>query len=559
MKYSPTGHLYNNIPYRAVVSTSLAALIILALGCISPNDSTTKTQDNNTIGRTLSDVSETDARFLVVGDTSIIFSRTDGKQFRLYSHSIVNKREKLVSTSTNDLFHPLLLDKNIEGLYDVHGNAAFRCTQERINEINDNKSFKWAASSLDGQQLIYQSLHDNAVYIYSLDKRTKTLLCVFQDQFHGFSFSQDNKSVAISYDNTLSIFDIDKQFEKILLSDESIKVNPFLNGNELYFAANPESDFYQIYSIDTNSHSPSAVLKLSKPHDLRLPKVFNDKLYFVEVINSEYLLNSFDLNTSKEHRLTTSGVVYDYQLTGGENMIISYSDIRTPRTIKIVNIKQRSSHTINSHAQIASPSCTLLHKRNLVPTYQIMPPPGVTHKAVIIYIHPGLNADFSPRWDNLLMSLCMVGYIVVAPNYRMSSGLGKKHSTAGTAEAVLDILDCHKYIQGTHRDYPIFFLSASSGNILLEQCLQDKAMRVNGSASICGIVSKASEKQNTHLFFMGKNDPIVNFNETVDLLRKKGIHTRQIRTFDDEGHWLRKTKNIETTVLQINDFFIEKM
>ncbi|MBK5189097.1 MAG: prolyl oligopeptidase family serine peptidase, partial [Gemmatimonadaceae bacterium] len=66
----------------------------------------------------------------------------------------------------------------------------------------------------------------------------------------------------------------------------------------------------------------------------------------------------------------------------------------------------------------------------IIPAYLFMPHDTTRKHPAIIMIHGGVHGDFEPLYIPQVRSLVERGYIVIAPEYRGSTGYGKEHYDA---------------------------------------------------------------------------------------------------------------------------------
>jgi len=169
----------------------------------------------------------------------------------------------------------------------------------------------------------------------------------------------------------------------------------------------------------------------------------------------------------------------------------------------------------------------------------------------ILFLHPGMHSDFSPRWDNLLFALVNSGFTVIAPNYPMSFGYGKSYQQYFVETAADDIFNWVKKLNMDSNE--IFLLSMSSGNLILEEVLQYQDLEVSSMASIGGLRGRTSknDKQRPFLRLYGSNDPLLNYSELV----KQKVIGDSIFIFQNEGHWFRDINNQYKSFLMIKEWF----
>lgn len=85
----------------------------------------------------------------------------------------------------------------------------------------------------------------------------------------------------------------------------------------------------------------------------------------------------------------------------------------------------------------------------IIPAYLFMPRDTTRRHATIIMVHEDLHGDFKTLYVPELRALVGRGYVVVAPEYRGSTGYGREHYEAidyGGKE-VEDVLQAHDYLE----------------------------------------------------------------------------------------------------------------
>ncbi len=152
------------------------------------------------------------------------------------------------------------------------------------------------------------------------------------------------------------------------------------------------------------------------------------------------------------------------------------------------------------------------------------------------------------------MNLCVNGYYILAPNYPMSCGYGKSFTSMTKGDAVRNLIKWKSYILEKYKEQPVFCISASSGNILMEQLLAEDFRGISAVVSLFGIPGNEYDFKSKvpSLYILGQNDPIVNFYARyAQLNATNGRNDIEIISYPDEGHWFRKKKNMEDAVSKI--------
>ena len=66
----------------------------------------------------------------------------------------------------------------------------------------------------------------------------------------------------------------------------------------------------------------------------------------------------------------------------------------------------------------------------IIPAYVFMPRDTTRKHPAIIMVHGGVHGDFEPLYIPEVRSLVSRGYVIVAPEYRGSTGYGREHYDA---------------------------------------------------------------------------------------------------------------------------------
>lgn len=395
--------------------------------------------------------------------------------------------------------------------------------------------------------------------IYLIDTRTKTKKVLFHNSsiLHHVDYSEQKEGMVVNFDDKLFYMDLEsEEIELIMTNNSNDKLNPYIWKNAVCFSSNFESEYFRIYAIDVDEKAYFPKLVHYSHNDVRLPKIFGDDLFFIEVENSEYLLKKKNLNSSKVLNITDKGVVYNYDVRKSQIYYI-YSDYDTPKSLYIYGLDDRSAKNVTSKSIASSTSYRYINGSNILSSaYEYYPVDQKGIKGVVLFFRPGLHSDFSPRWDPVLTNLVQNGYIIISPNYPMSTGFGKTYYNASFEEAVNDMGRWVDKLGFRFQNLPVYCLSSSSGNLIMEHVLSRKENKVDAAVSMFGIPAfdVQSPKVPT-LYILGENDPLVEFTELSKKLNESSDKNIRLKSYPDEGHWFRKQKNIENSVMEIIEHF----
>ena len=494
-------------------------------------------------------------KYLILDNGQIVFSINDSNGFFLKSYFDGNIDG--VMPHKKNLFNPTLIAGEISALQDVDGNEEFKLTSDKLQEYTGTNTIKNIYSFRLGYLVFIQLANDQNLYLIDLKSKDKKRVIGITQKLNGISFCENKNSFVISYDNKLVLFDILTDGIVNLADNlEGEKLNPYVYDNYAYFANNSLSEFYQIFKIDLNNpkqFDPKPVFK--QEHDLRIPKAIDNFLYFIEIINSEYILKRLDFQTLEIENITQTGVVYNYDFLKDGQIVMVYSDLTTPKSLMIFNEINRSLVNITGSKVDINITSSFIKSQNNTSSAYILQRTDIEIKGVILFIRPGVHSDFSPRWDDILMNLCNNGYVILAPNTRMSSGYGKNFYNATFNQAMADLNEWKKFLQKQYKGTPLYCISMSSGNVFMEELLSKNGNGINAAVSLFGVPVEPNKKSFSvpTLYILGENDPIVNFYSRYSTLREnqKKYSPISIISYHNEGHWFREKENKQDAINEI--------
>jgi len=494
---------------------------------------------------------EVDFKFLIYKE-DILFCKSDSLDYRLISlESTCNKEFGRGRKPFEYRDHIVLLE-------DTLGNDLYLPNDTNLIKITNSRYIKDIYSFSGGEVLVIEYLDDNGIYFLKPNNKVETRICEFIKKINGVLFDTESENLIISYDNHLILYNTVNYLElEIANNIRGEKLNPFLYGYYVYFVNNDTSEYLQVFRSNLKGIDESSLV-LSLNNDICLPKVKDSFLYFIEIKHGEYLLKKMCLRTDKIESITTSGVVYNYDFYDDSTIALLYSNINTPRDLFLYSEPERSmingsEKIIQNHIEAQFIAGTTGNSSAYILKDTIS-----KIKGIILYIHPDLHSNFSPRWDALLMNLCKNGYMIIAPNYPMSSGFGKSFFNSTILQAYTDVVFWKESIQTNYSEFPLYCLSVSSGNILMEALLLAEPENIKGAVSLFGLpgANDVSKCNVPTLYILGKNDIIVDFTKRLSELNNYNKGSLfSIVSYSNEGHGLRQKKNIEDALKKIINHF----
>jgi len=381
------------------------------------------------------------------------------------------------------------------------------------------------------------------------------------------------------------------------------------DGQGVYLISDRESEFARLRYVGLFTNEKT-VLSAHIPWDIETLAISRDGHYLAYVSNEAGIskLNLLDLRTHQDlspPRLPQSGVISSLSFDAtATRLAFGFAAPNQPRDAYVLNVAEnrlepwtRSEAGAVDTAKFVLPRLTEFPtfdrvdgKARQVPVYVYEPASGGPHP-VLISLHGGPESQFRPGFDPWIQYMVNeLGFAVIAPNVRGSSGYGRTYMALDNGmlreDAVKDVgamlvwIELQKDFDAKH----VVVAGGSYGGYLSLATLVNYSDRLRGGVDVSGIADFVSFLTNTApyrqnqrraeygderdlemraflrrispltnadritrplLVVHGKNDPRVPVSEAeqiVNKLRAKGGEVWYLLAAD-EGHGYRKKKN----------------
>lgn len=484
----------------------------------------------------LIDTGESDAKFVVNRENTVAFSQNIDGKYRVSSfNDLTNEYKSIVKDDLANIKNPFVLDGRFCALKETGSAKTLALPNGNFPESCRSKLIEMVSSSGDGQTIIVKFEDSDSIFIASRQSRQLRYLLVINGNLESISFSTDGNAII---NTSGGIFFYDRLAKKATSLDiplDGEKLNASLYKDNIYFANSRYSNYYEIFGYNISS-AKLAKIKLGD-FDHKLPRRVGNKIYYIKVDRSQYLLECFDLVSKESQTLVSTGVVYDYHVSG-DKIYFTYSDMVTPRCLKIYNTRTKITQDISCSKHEPTVREIFSRSPGTSPGYILEPLRKEAIRGILLYFHPlGTNNDYSPRWDNMITPFCANGYAIVAPNFPSSGGYGKQHSQRSRADAVEDLVKWKRKIETLYPNKPIFYYGISSGCVLMEAVLMREPVRVAGVVSAFGLEPLELKHDIPSIFILGEKDLLIPFGQRVHQLRL--AQAKHITTLRDEAHWIQ--------------------
>jgi dipeptidyl aminopeptidase/acylaminoacyl peptidase len=381
------------------------------------------------------------------------------------------------------------------------------------------------------------------------------------------------------------------------------------DGQGVYLIADREAEFARLRYVGLFTNEKT-VVSAHIPWDIEELAISRDGRYLAYVSNGAGTsqLNLLDLRTHQDltpPRMPVSGIIGSLSFDAeGKRLAFGFASANQPRDAYVLDIAQNrlepwtfSEAGAVDAAKFVVPRLTefptfdrIDGKPRQVPLYVYEPATLGVHP-VLISLHGGPEAQFRPGFDPWIQYVVNeLGFAVIAPNVRGSSGYGKNYMALDNGvlreDAVKDVGALLVWIesQGTLDPKRVVVAGGSYGGYLSLATLVNYSDRLRGGVDVSGIgdfvsflTNTAPYRQNQRraeygderdlemrsflrrispltnaeritrplLVVHGRNDPRVPLSEAEQIVNKLRAKGREVWYLSaaDEGHGYRKKQN----------------
>jgi dipeptidyl aminopeptidase/acylaminoacyl peptidase len=294
------------------------------------------------------------------------------------------------------------------------------------------------------------------------------------------------------------------------------------DGQGVYLISDRDSEFRRLRYVDLFA-AGSAVLSDPVPGDVEELAISRDGHYLAFVGNEggASKLNIIDLRAHQDltpPRLPAAGSIAHLHFdTDGRRLVFGFASVTQPQDAYVLDVAAnhleawtRSETGPVDTAKFVAPRLTQFptfdrqeSRARQIPVY-VYEPPGPGPHPVLITLHGGPEGQFRPTFDPWLQYVVKeLGFAVVAPNVRGSSGYGKTYQAMDDAmqrdDAVKDVgaLIVWVGLQGAFDPKHVVVAGESHGGYLALAALENFGDRLSGAVDLAGMSDFISFLTNT--------------------------------------------------------------
>ena len=249
----------------------------------------------------------------------------------------------------------------------------------------------------------------------------------------GYGFLRGNP-----FSTELFILDIARgEFKIYTPRERSVSVNPKISGNVVVFASDYEDlNKQRLYLFDANTGE----IKLAVNGGSELYE-FDPVEYVDYGWSDEGVFWAIAKKQGKSHIFVSNKFVglesgfISSATVHGEYAYVAHSSLKTPPRIIAINVKTREVRVLASESlsedvvqRLGSVRFTEITSSDgvIVPVFVLESKLSSKPGPVVVYPHGGPWSEAADSWSPIIATLAALGYHIVAPNFRGSTGYGEK-------------------------------------------------------------------------------------------------------------------------------------
>ncbi|MEM2223951.1 MAG: alpha/beta fold hydrolase [Acidilobaceae archaeon] len=377
------------------------------------------------------------------------------------------------------------------------------------------------------------------------------------------------------YNTEVRIVDINTLNDELLLhfnNSETLIGDVDVENRRFLFTSNTYN-WLDIGEYELNTRSWRWVYRSSS--EKYQPTYLGDSILFIEYLRGRNILRRLKGQSIEDIDLNVE------ELSVDKDMIAYIKSSSTTPSMLVVDGKIVIDTTPRElRGRLVGVHIVSYHSFDGLPIEAVVFKPTEWNRDTVIYIHGGPDAHIYDTWCSLCQLLALHGYIVIAPNYRGSTGYGRRFLHLNDKDLgggdLRDIIEAWRLAKnmGSRK---VYVLGASYGGYLTALALVKEPEIWDGGVAIVGFYNWYTEyereadylksydaiKMNPNLFYdrspifhidkvkspilliHGANDPRCPVYEVEQLVEKLRVYGKKykIKIYEDEGHSIRKEVN----------------
>jgi len=484
---------------------------------------------------------------------------------------------------------------------------------ERLAKVTDEPGVvhNWGEWSPDERSVCFSSNSRNPaffdIYTHSLDDGSHNMVYQHDGNNYPSAWSPDGSSILF----TRMITPFNHDLYLLRLGDRSVEhltphggeaayYSPTFDptGRSIYCVTDQGREFPALARIDVSSRSLDYLY--AENHELESLAMSPDGRMTAFTVNDDGYSRIMLWPTGSEsprridiNRSVLAGLTWS---NDGKTLAFSLSSSKTNSDLWVYDVATGVARRVTHSSTCGIPESSFVEAEPFrfksfdgleVPAF-LYRPSGTGPVPLLVYLHGGPESQFRPSFSPLLQYFALLGFAVLAPNFRGSTGYGRRYThlddVYGRMDTVKDALgsvaEARKMLDVDPRK--IVAWGGSYGGFMVLACLYSEPDLWAAGVDIVGIsnfvtflrhtgpwrrniriaeygdpdrdsefLEKISPTNNAHLIkaplfiIHGANDPRVPLGEAGQILETMQRLGREahLMTFDDEGHGLVKLQN----------------
>ncbi|BDC19449.1 S9 family peptidase [Acidianus sp. HS-5] len=447
----------------------------------------------------------------------------------------------------------------------------------------------------DDKFLFISNRDGRTLHLYLYDNGDIIQISKGESPVENYCLSPNKRKVVYSqgiYDNDLYVYNLDKgeTISKISYpnSEETVSLYCFSDENNFFFMSNKDN-YFNIYNFNIQKGETTEVIKSN--HEKYDIVSVGDKIIYTEDVDGDLKIKIYQ---GKE--LVMEG--FNFYLTPDQNYVYyigsTYDKHFDLYRVNVLNGKiERITNSMNGvKGDFVKPKVVKYSSEGEVEIHALLYERGREDKGVV-YIHGGPDWECTNSFNPTIQFLVDKGFKVICPNYRGSTGYGRKFNHLNDKDLgggdLKDVVNSVKLL-GVNK---IAITGASYGGYLTMMAVTKYSDIWCSAAAVVPFVNWFTEKKlerevlqqydemkmgndenllrdRSPIFFIdnirspllilaGENDPRCPAEETkqvIEKLKENNIDV-EYKIYEDEGHGFSKIDDYVDSIKRVVEFLEE--
>ncbi len=392
---------------------------------------------------------------------------------------------------------------------------------------------RFAEISPDGKWIAYTSNREGVFHVYKTNIETGETVKLTDSKRHDFqlSWSPDGRKIAVSrftpnatIEHELILVDSETGEEESLgrFSTSFTKPDWRADGKAILFQSE-DSGYYNVIEIDVQTKKYRAIDPAEREqHDPKY-SIEGEKVIFTEIGDIGNYIVIKDLRSGERRILKVGSGVHHAIAPVEKGIVAIYSSGRRTPDLWLISWDEKAKQLTNGMpedinvSELVEPKAVKYKSLDGLEVPALLYEPAGERIAGLVHVHGGPTAQVLNTWSPIIQFIVGCGFVVIAPNFRGSTGYGRKFRELNRMDwgggDLKDVVAAARYLKEKYGIEKVAVMGGSYGGYMTFLAMTKYPDEWYAGVSIVGIVNLKTLYKGTRgdlktylEYFMGKPD-----------------------------------------------------